>query len=87
MYEGSTLNLTCTLGHPMPSDLEVTWKPPHSSSLPNLSRPHPAVLSIPGVRLQNNGRWTCELKKNATVLATATVNLKIGKEIRELVRK
>ncbi|XP_058252912.1 CD4-1 molecule isoform X2 [Hemibagrus wyckioides] len=78
IYEGSKLNLTCTLGHPMPPDLEVTWKAPTGSSLPNLS-PHPTELSIPGVRLKDSGQWACELKKNATVLATATIRLKIEK--------
>ncbi|KAK2855109.1 hypothetical protein Q7C36_006978 [Tachysurus vachellii] len=79
MYEGSTLNLTCTLGHPMPPDLEVNWKSPYGSSLSSLRLPHLTELSIPGVRLKDSGRWTCELKKNKTVLATATITLKIEK--------
>ncbi|XP_047666956.1 CD4-1 molecule isoform X2 [Tachysurus fulvidraco] len=79
MYEGSTLNLTCTLGHPMPPDLEVNWKSPYGSSLSILSLPHLTELSIPGVRLKDSGRWACELKKNKTVLATATITLKIEK--------
>ncbi|MCI4374712.1 hypothetical protein PGIGA_G00009090 [Pangasianodon gigas] len=79
IYEGSTVNLNCTLGHPMASDLEVNWIPPQGSSLPNLSPPHPVELSIPGVKVKDSGRWTCQLKKNTTVLTSATIYLKIEK--------
>ncbi|KAB5587060.1 hypothetical protein PHYPO_G00008570 [Pangasianodon hypophthalmus] len=77
IYEGNTVNLSCTLGHPMASDLEVNWIPPQGSSLPNLSPPHPVELSIPGVKVKHSGRWTCQLKKNTTVLTSATISLKI----------
>lgn len=66
----------------MTSDLEVNWIPPHRSSLPNLSPLHPTQLSIPAVTVKDSGRWTCQLKKNATVLTSATVVLKVGKELR-----
>lgn len=76
------MNLTCTLGHHMTPDLEVNWIPPYGSSLSNLSPPHTTMLSIPGVSVKDSGRWTCQLKKNATLLTSATISLKIGKEVR-----
>ncbi|XP_051575470.1 CD4-1 molecule [Myxocyprinus asiaticus] len=79
-YEGVSVNLTCTLGNPMTSDLEVKWKCPSCSTLPSLSSsPHPASLSIPEVRLQNRGRWKCELWKNDKMLTSAELFLRIEK--------
>lgn len=84
--EGDTVNLTCSLGHPMTSgDLEVKWIPPQSSGF-SLKSPHPVHLSIPYVRVWDSGEWTCSLIKNNTVLTSATVTLKIG-EKRERLRK
>ncbi|KAI5620451.1 CD4-1 molecule isoform X1, partial [Silurus asotus] len=77
IYAGYPLNLTCTLGHPLSSDLEVNWIAPHGSSLQNLNNPHPMQLSIPAVELKDRGRWICELKKNSTVLTSATFTLKV----------
>ncbi|KAI5105934.1 CD4-1 molecule precursor [Silurus meridionalis] len=77
IYAGYPLNLTCTLGHPMSSDLEVNWITPHSSSRQNLNNPYPMQLSIPAVGLKDRGRWICELKKNSTVLTSATFTLKV----------
>ncbi|XP_052002464.1 uncharacterized protein LOC127657639 [Xyrauchen texanus] len=80
LYEGQGVNLTCTLGYPMTSDLEVKWKCPIRSTLPSLSSsPHPANLSIPELRLENSGRWICELWKNDKMLTSAEHILKIEK--------
>ncbi|NP_001187155.1 CD4-1 molecule precursor [Ictalurus punctatus] len=79
IYEGNTVNLTCTLGHHMTPDLEVNWIPPYGSSLSKLSPPYTTMLSIPGVSVKDSGRWTCQLKKNATLLTSATISLKIEK--------
>ncbi|XP_052000578.1 CD4-1 molecule isoform X2 [Xyrauchen texanus] len=78
LYEGQSVNLTCTLGHPMTSDLEVKWKCPSCSTLPSLSSsPHPASLFIPEVRVQNSGKCICELWKNEKMLTSAELFLKI----------
>ncbi|XP_051576769.1 uncharacterized protein LOC127453958 isoform X2 [Myxocyprinus asiaticus] len=80
LSEGQRVNLTCTLGHPMTSDLEVKWKCPSCSTLPSLSSsPHPASLSIPEVRVENRGKWRCELWKNEKMLTSAELFLKIEK--------
>ncbi|KAF4088376.1 hypothetical protein AMELA_G00082290 [Ameiurus melas] len=79
IYEGNTVNLTCTLGHHMTPDLEVNWIPPRGSSLLNRSPPPLTMLSIPHVSVKDSGRWTCVLKKNATQLTSATISLKIEK--------
>ncbi|TSR75255.1 C-X-C chemokine receptor type 3 [Bagarius yarrelli] len=78
IHEGNTLNLTCTLGHPMSSDLKVNWKAPHASSR-DLSHFQSTNLSIRGVEVKDSGKWTCELKKNGTVLTTATIRVKVEK--------
>ncbi|KAM9488606.1 CD4-1 molecule isoform 2-T2 [Clarias gariepinus] len=79
VYEGDPVNLTCSLGHSMIPDLEVNWIPPYSLSLSNHSYPHTTVLSFPESNVKNSGRWTCQLKKNGTVLTSASVSIKIVK--------
>uniref|UniRef100_A0A4W5KD18 CD4-1 molecule n=1 Tax=Hucho hucho TaxID=62062 RepID=A0A4W5KD18_9TELE len=77
-FVGQEVNLTCTLGQPLTSDLEVKWIPPrHSSLLPLGSSPHPAHLTIPEARDRDGGRWSCELWKNKTKLTSVVITLKI----------
>ncbi|XP_036451033.1 CD4-1 molecule [Colossoma macropomum] len=79
---GDTVNLTCTLGHSLPSgDLQVTWVRPKSSVFSLGNPPHPARLSIPAVTVQDSGQWRCELKKNTMTLTSATVTLEIKKRV------
>ncbi|CAB1333587.1 unnamed protein product [Coregonus sp. 'balchen'] len=77
-FVGQEVNLTCTLGHPLNSDLEVKWIPPrHSSLLPLRSSPHPALLTIPEARDGDSGRWRCQLSRNKTLLTSVDITLKI----------
>ncbi|XP_067305028.1 CD4-1 molecule [Pseudorasbora parva] len=74
VYEGKKVNLTCTLGHPIADDLEIKLKCRTCSTLPSSS-----FLSIPEVKMEHSGQWTCELKKNYTKLTYAMLSLKIEK--------
>ncbi|KAL6489504.1 hypothetical protein MHYP_G00032450 [Metynnis hypsauchen] len=80
---GDTVNLTCTLGHPLPSgDLQVTWIRPSKSSKFSLGDPPlPPHLFIPSVTIQDSGQWRCELKNNETTLISTTVTLEIKKRV------
>lgn len=78
VYEGQGVNLTCTLGHPLASDLdlEVKWKfRSRSRSILHTS----PFLPIPEVTMEHNGQWTCELWKNETRLTYAVLSLTIEK--------
>ncbi|KAK7157547.1 hypothetical protein R3I93_008899 [Phoxinus phoxinus] len=74
VYEGQSVNLTCTLGHPLDPDLEVKWICRSCSTLP--SSP---FLSIPKVTREHSGQWTCELRKNKNRLTYAVLSLNIEK--------
>ncbi|XP_026854945.2 CD4-1 molecule [Electrophorus electricus] len=76
--EGSTVNLTCTLGQPLPPGLEVNWIPPKTASRLFL-KIHPDSLSLPSVTVQDSGEWKCELRKKKTVLTSAVMALTIEK--------
>ncbi|XP_055759872.1 uncharacterized protein LOC129837599 [Salvelinus fontinalis] len=77
-FIGQEVNLTCTLGHSLTSDLKVKWIPPRQSSLRALSSsPHPAHLTIPEARDIHGGRWRCELWRNKTKLTSVEITLKI----------
>ncbi|XP_048010152.1 uncharacterized protein LOC125244174 [Megalobrama amblycephala] len=77
VHEGQSVNLTCTLGHSIASDLKVDWKCP----LPSCPPPNPQhLISIPEVTMQHNGQWKCQLLlKNGTMLTYAALSLKIEK--------
>ncbi|ROI36437.1 hypothetical protein DPX16_11378 [Anabarilius grahami] len=77
VYEGQSVNLTCTLGHSIASDLKVVWKCP----LPSCPPPNPQhLISIPEVTMQHNGQWKCQLLlENGTMLTYAALSLKIEK--------
>lgn len=75
------MNLTCTLGHSIASDLEVVWKYPPSFPPPPPQPPQRQhIISIPEVTMQHSGQWKCQLLlKNGTMLTYAALSLKIGK--------
>ncbi|XP_016357182.1 CD4-1 molecule isoform X2 [Sinocyclocheilus anshuiensis] len=79
VYEGQSVNLTCTLGHQHSSDFEVKWSCSSCSFISSLKPPHPSSLSIPEVKVKDSGRWTCELWKNGKKLTSAVLSLKIVK--------
>ncbi|XP_029592261.1 T-cell surface glycoprotein CD4 isoform X3 [Salmo trutta] len=77
-FVGQEVNLTCTLGQPLTSDLEVKWIPPHHSILlPLGSSPHPTLLTIPEATYGDGGLWRCELWENKTKLTSVEITLKI----------
>uniref|UniRef100_A0A8D0AK29 CD4-1 molecule n=1 Tax=Sander lucioperca TaxID=283035 RepID=A0A8D0AK29_SANLU len=80
LISGQQLNLTCSLGHPLPSDLRLKWFPPKKSSLSSSSLGsggHPTHLTIPEVGRGDGGKWRCELWQNDTRLTSAEITLKI----------
>uniref|UniRef100_A0A673LAG8 Uncharacterized LOC107717420 n=1 Tax=Sinocyclocheilus rhinocerous TaxID=307959 RepID=A0A673LAG8_9TELE len=79
VYEGQSVNLTCTLGHQHSSDFEVKWSCSSCSFISSLKPPHPSSLSIPEVKVKDSGRWTCELWKNEKKLTSVVLSLKIVK--------
>nr|CAO98731.1 T-cell surface glycoprotein CD4 [Dicentrarchus labrax] len=82
LISGQQVNLTCDLGSPLPSDLQLKWFPPGQSSLPSLkSDHHPTHLIIPEVGMGDGGKWRCELWRNSTRLTSAVITLKIEPKI------
>ncbi|KAM3614003.1 uncharacterized protein V6R79_008335 [Siganus canaliculatus] len=79
LISGQQLNLTCSIGSPLPSHLQVKWFPPEKTSLPPLPPhgPHPAHLSIQEMSLGDGGKWRCELWQSDTKLTSAEIVLKI----------
>ncbi|XP_034553175.1 CD4-1 molecule [Notolabrus celidotus] len=78
LISGQQVNLTCSLGEPLPSGLRLKWVPPEQSSLTSLTPDHqPAHLTIPQVGEGYGGRWRCELWQNDTMLMSAVITLKI----------
>ncbi|XP_037309296.2 CD4-1 molecule [Pungitius pungitius] len=75
---GQQLNLTCSIGHPTPSDLQLKWVPPEQSSLSSLaSDRHLAHFTIPQVGTGDGGKWRCELWRSDALLTSAEITLKI----------
>ncbi|XP_026140315.1 CD4-1 molecule [Carassius auratus] len=79
IFEGQTVNLTCTLGHQHSPYLEVKWSCSSCSFVSSLKSPHPTSLSIPEVKLKDGGKWTCELLQNGKKLTSAVLSLRIVK--------
>lgn len=75
LISGQHLNLTCSSSVPLTSDLRLKWIPPKGSSLQPPTSDH---LSIPMAGPGDSGMWRCELRRNNTLLTTATIALKIG---------
>lgn len=80
LINGQQLNLTCTTGRPLPSDLRVTWFPPKEASpyYPLAHDHQSAHLTIPEVGRGDKGTWRCELRRADTPLTSAAVALNIG---------
>ncbi|KAL6109267.1 cd4 [Pungitius sinensis] len=75
---GQQLNLTCSIGHPTPSDLQLKWVPPEQSSLSSLAPDrHLGHFTIPQVGTGDGGKWRCELWRSDTLLTSAEITLKI----------
>lgn len=83
---GQQLNLTCTTGYPLPSDVQLQWFPPKetssSSSSPDSLSPsaldlRSPILSLRGVGRDHNGTWRCELRRGEASLTSAVVVVKI----------
>ncbi|XP_073342130.1 CD4-1 molecule [Pagrus major] len=78
LISGQQLNLTCSLGRLLPSDLQLKWFPPEQSSLlPLTSDRDPALVNIPEVGTGDGGKWRCELWQSTTRLTSAVITLKI----------
>lgn len=76
LISGQQLNLTCSLGVPLTSDLRLKWIPPQRSSLPPLQTRE--RLAIPAVAAGDGGKWRCELWRDDRLLTSAVITLKIG---------
>ncbi|KAI2655352.1 hypothetical protein H4Q32_017736 [Labeo rohita] len=79
VYEGKSVNLTCTLGHQQTSDFKVKWNCSSCSFVSSLGPSHPFTLLIPELKVKDSGRWTCELWKGKNKLTSAVLSLKIEK--------
>ncbi|XP_068180183.1 CD4-1 molecule [Antennarius striatus] len=78
LIAGQQVNLTCDLGHPLPSDLQLKWFPPEQSSRLPLTPDHRSThLTIPEVGAGDGGVWRCELWRSDTWLTSAVIKLKI----------
>ncbi|XP_073781490.1 CD4-1 molecule isoform X2 [Danio rerio] len=80
VFEGTRLNVTCSLGHMNTAGLEVKWTcasncPPFNHKSP----PHLSVLSFPKIRMQDKGLVKCELWKNSQKLTSAQLYLRVEK--------
>lgn len=75
LISGQDLNLTCSSGVPLTSDLRLKWIPPKGSSLQPRTSDR---LNISGAGPGDSGMWRCELWRNTTLLTTAMIALKIG---------
>ncbi|KAM9310710.1 CD4-1 molecule [Pholidichthys leucotaenia] len=76
LISGQQLNLTCSTGNPLPSDVQLKWFPPQESSIP-MPDPHRAHLNNLEVGVSDSGMWRCELWQNSKCLTSAMITLKI----------
>ncbi|XP_047217269.1 T-cell surface glycoprotein CD4-like [Girardinichthys multiradiatus] len=82
LISGYHLNLSCSTGGPLDTNVKVKWFPPKTSSLANtkLTSGH---LIIQKVSTEDSGRWRCELGlepgpgQNRSTLTSAVIALKI----------
>lgn len=74
LISGQPVNLTCSLGHPLPSDMQLKWIPPEQSTRMSLTSDR---LIIPEVGTGDAGRWKCELWQGTTLLTSTVTLLKI----------
>nr|BAF94326.1 CD4-like protein [Carassius langsdorfii] len=78
VYEGQSVNLTCTLGHQLTSEFKMKW---NCSSFSNCSnfKLNSFNLFIPEVKLEHRGKYTCELWKKEKMEVYADLFLKTEK--------
>ncbi|XP_029307463.1 LOW QUALITY PROTEIN: T-cell surface glycoprotein CD4-like [Cottoperca gobio] len=81
LISGQQLNLTCGLGHPLPSDLRLKWSPPEQSSLLLTPDRHAAHITVPEVGTGDGGKWRCELWQSDERLTSAEITLKIDPKL------
>lgn len=75
LISGQSLNLTCDLGFPLPSHLQVKWIPPAQSSVQPMSTGSSLQITV-GV--SDSGKWRCELWEGNSKKTSAVITLKIG---------
>lgn len=75
LISGQQVNLTCSLGYPLPSGLRVKWFPPEQPSPQAGTSGH---LIIPEVGTRDSGKWRCELWQNNAKLTWTVIRLRIG---------
>ncbi|XP_008293846.1 CD4-1 molecule isoform X2 [Stegastes partitus] len=76
MILGQMVNLSCTTGSPLPSDVQLKWFPPEKPSV-SIPDHHSARLTIPEVGSGHSGKWRCELWQSNIRLTSAVVKLSI----------
>ncbi|KAM9852753.1 CD4-1 molecule [Aulostomus maculatus] len=79
---GKQIDLSCSLGRELPSDLHLKWIPPEHSSLQSLTFDHHSTLiTIPEAGTGDSGMWRCELWQSNTLLTSAVITLKINPKL------
>ncbi|XP_062255973.1 CD4-1 molecule isoform X2 [Platichthys flesus] len=82
LLSGQQLNLTCSVGQPLPSDLQLRWTQPKPAAQPGLkSDQHSARLTIPEVSTDDGGLWVCGLWQGETQLTSAAIRLTIDPKV------
>ncbi|XP_061531628.1 CD4-1 molecule isoform X1 [Phycodurus eques] len=84
LSSGQSVNLTCSLGRPLPKDHWVKWFAPKRAAVRSLlgsGRLDPAQINIPDVGMDDGGRWRCELWRNDTRLTSADITLTVSQQL------
>ncbi|XP_053288846.1 T-cell surface glycoprotein CD4 isoform X2 [Pleuronectes platessa] len=82
LLTGQQLNLTCSVGQPLPSDLQLQWNRPKRSAQPGQnSDQHTARLTIPEVSTDDGGLWVCGLWQGEKQLTSAVITLTIDPKV------
>lgn len=78
LISGQQVNLTCTLGKSLPSDLHLRITAPAQPPLQMWTFARdPAHHTIAEVSTGDGGKWRCELLRNRTQLTSAVITLEI----------
>lgn len=76
ILSGQRVNLSCSTGEPLASDMQLKWLTPEKSSVPR-SDLHAALLTIKEAGGGDSGKWRCELWRSSERLTSAAILLKI----------